>query len=189
MNFNEDSRVKLPALLTLTRLGFDYLSLKNSHKIDEEGFALNNQADPLAATKNQDKKVAFKDSKDRLKSQEGICADNKNSHKINSQTNIFIEIFAQSIAKINPHATQDEINTLLNELDKRLDYDDLGQSFYEYLIKTQGLNSTKQTNTSPHHSQPTPTRMNTASTIHTPPPQPPSFTTPPPPPLKNSRKA
>ena len=30
MAFNEDSRVKLPALLHLTRLGYKYLSLKNA---------------------------------------------------------------------------------------------------------------------------------------------------------------
>lgn len=29
--FNEDSRVKIPALLHLTRLGYTYLSLKNAH--------------------------------------------------------------------------------------------------------------------------------------------------------------
>jgi type I restriction enzyme R subunit len=29
MAFNEDSRVKIPALLHLTRLGFSYLSLKD----------------------------------------------------------------------------------------------------------------------------------------------------------------
>ena len=30
--FNEDSRVKIPALLHLTRLGYDYLSLKEAHR-------------------------------------------------------------------------------------------------------------------------------------------------------------
>jgi hypothetical protein len=30
MAFNEDSRVKIPALLHLTRLGYKYLSLKNA---------------------------------------------------------------------------------------------------------------------------------------------------------------
>ena len=29
--FNEDSRVKIPALLHLTRLGYTYISLKHSH--------------------------------------------------------------------------------------------------------------------------------------------------------------
>ena len=30
MKFNEDSRVKIPSILHLTRLGFDYLPLKNA---------------------------------------------------------------------------------------------------------------------------------------------------------------
>lgn len=30
MKFNEDSRVKLPAILTLTRMGYDYISLKDA---------------------------------------------------------------------------------------------------------------------------------------------------------------
>ena len=32
MAFNEDCRVKIPAILHLTRLGFSYLSLKNSKR-------------------------------------------------------------------------------------------------------------------------------------------------------------
>lgn len=35
MAFNEDTRVKIPAILTLTRLGYKYLSLKGAD-IDEE---------------------------------------------------------------------------------------------------------------------------------------------------------
>jgi type I restriction enzyme R subunit len=35
MSFNENTRVKIPAILTLTRLGYDYLSLKNQ-KWDEK---------------------------------------------------------------------------------------------------------------------------------------------------------
>ena len=30
MKFNEDSRVKIPAIIHLTRLGYDYISLKNN---------------------------------------------------------------------------------------------------------------------------------------------------------------
>ena len=51
-DFNENSRVKIPALLHLMRLGYDYLSLKNA-RWDEE-------------------------------------------------TNIFTDIFKESIARINP---------------------------------------------------------------------------------------
>lgn len=34
MTFNEDTRVKIPAILTLTRLGYQYISLKNRTDID-----------------------------------------------------------------------------------------------------------------------------------------------------------
>lgn len=30
MKFNEDSRVKIPSILHLTRLGYEYISLKNT---------------------------------------------------------------------------------------------------------------------------------------------------------------
>lgn len=36
MTFNEDTRVKIPAILTLTRLGYDYISLKGRDDIDQE---------------------------------------------------------------------------------------------------------------------------------------------------------
>ena len=59
MAFNEDTRVKIPAILTLTRLGYKYLSLKGAN-IDEE-------------------------------------------------TNIFLDIFAESIKKINSDVSDDDI--------------------------------------------------------------------------------
>ena len=36
MTFNEDTRVKIPTILHLTRLGYAYLSLKSNPKRDEE---------------------------------------------------------------------------------------------------------------------------------------------------------
>ena len=59
MKFNEDSRVKIPAILHLTRLGYTYLSLKEN-KWDES-------------------------------------------------TNIFTDIFQQSISRINPELSNDDI--------------------------------------------------------------------------------
>ncbi|GHT68823.1 hypothetical protein FACS1894110_17200 [Spirochaetia bacterium] len=35
-DFNEDTRVKIPAILTLTRLGYGYLSLKGRADIDTQ---------------------------------------------------------------------------------------------------------------------------------------------------------
>ncbi len=90
MKFNEDSRVKIPSILHLTRLGYDYLSLKD-HPVRDES------------------------------------------------TNIFTDIFKQSIAKINPASEEHEINRLLEDVNLSLDNDDLGKAFYEKLTETSGI--------------------------------------------------
>lgn len=94
MTFNEDSRVKIPALLTLKRLGFHYFSLKT----------LPNDKNYLSLE--------------------------------NPQNYIFADIFTQSIAKINPNATANDIQSTLQELLLELDFDDLGYAFYERLTNT-----------------------------------------------------
>ena len=88
-HFNEDSRVKIPAILHLTRLGYSYLSLRNV--------------------------------------------------KWDATTNIFPDLFCSSIAAINPSATSDDINRLLQEITLLLDNEDLGKAFYERLTKSSGL--------------------------------------------------
>ena len=88
MTFNEDSRVKLPSVLHLYRLGYQYLSLKNT-VWDET-------------------------------------------------TNIFTDIFAKSIAQINPHIEEGDIDRLLGEIRFALDNEDLGKTFYESLIDQSG---------------------------------------------------
>jgi type I restriction enzyme, R subunit len=89
MAFNEDSRVKIPAILHLTRLGYSYLSLKGA-KWDES-------------------------------------------------TNIFPELFHTSIAAINPEASPDDIDRLLQEISLLLENEDLGKAFYERLTRSFGL--------------------------------------------------
>jgi type I restriction enzyme R subunit len=85
----EDTRVKIPAILHLTRLGYSYLSLK------------------------------------------GATWD--------IATNIFPELFHESIAAINPAASDDDINRLLQEITLLLDNEDLGKAFYDRLTKSTGL--------------------------------------------------
>ncbi|CAL2105658.1 type I restriction enzyme, R subunit [Tenacibaculum sp. 190524A02b] len=89
MVFNEDSRVKLPAILHLTQLGYTYISLK--------------------------KAVWDKD------------------------TNIFTDIFKESITKINKDVDEKEINRLYQEVSLLLDNEDLGKTFYEQLTKRSGI--------------------------------------------------
>ncbi len=88
MKFNEDSRVKIPAILHLTRLGYAYLSLKDN-KWDES-------------------------------------------------TNIFTDVFRESIGRINPDLSIDEISRLHSELSLTLENEDLGKAFYEDLISQSG---------------------------------------------------
>jgi type I restriction enzyme R subunit len=87
--FNEDSRVKIPAILHLCRLGYDYISLKNA---------------------NWD-----------------------------AETNIFPEIFAESVTRINPELDPDQIARLLQDLTLLLDNEDLGKAFYDKLTSESGI--------------------------------------------------
>ena len=85
---NENFRVKIPAVLHLMRLGYDYLSLKNE---------------------NWDK-----------------------------QTNIFPDIFIESLCRINPDLLPDDACRLLADIHLELDNEDLGQKFYERLTNQSG---------------------------------------------------
>ncbi len=89
MMFTEDSRVKIPCILHLARLGYQYLSLKKATW--DEG------------------------------------------------TNIFPEIFRESIDRINPGIKSDEIERLLDDVKLTLDNEDLGKAFYEKLTDRSGL--------------------------------------------------
>ena len=83
MAFNENTRVKIPAILHLCRLGYSYLSLAKTTR-DEN-------------------------------------------------TNIFTDIFNESIARINPEIEPEEIKKAFDEVSLALDYEDLGQEFYKKL--------------------------------------------------------
>ncbi|MDD2823142.1 MAG: DEAD/DEAH box helicase family protein [Candidatus Daviesbacteria bacterium] len=89
MAFNENTRVKIPAILHLCRLGYGYISLTNT-KRDES-------------------------------------------------SNIFIDIFNDSISKINPDIEPTEIKKLYENVLLSLGNEDLGKSFYELLTSTSGL--------------------------------------------------
>ena len=87
--FNEDSRVKIPSILHLCRLGYKYLSLKGP--------------------------------------------------KYNSDTNIFTDIFKESIIEINDDLEEEDADRLLQETSLLLDNEDLGKAFYEKLISNSGV--------------------------------------------------
>jgi len=86
---NEDTRVKIPTILHLTRLGYKYLSLKDST----------------------------------------WCTD----------TNIFPDIFKESIKRINPDVDVSDIERYLADLKQDLDNHDLGRAFYEKITNRSGI--------------------------------------------------
>ena len=90
MKFNEDSRVKIPSILHLMRLGYKYLSLK-------------------------DPSVTWDES-----------------------TNIFTDIFHQSIKRINPTLTDMEAKQQFDDVSLSLENEDLGSAFYEKLTTKSG---------------------------------------------------
>ena len=90
MKFNEDSRVKIPTILHLMRLGYQYLSLK-------------------------DVSITWDKS-----------------------TNIFTDIFHQSIKRINPTITDSDARQFYDDVSLCLENEDLGKAFYEKLTDRSG---------------------------------------------------
>ena len=82
--FDENSRVKIPAIIHLVKLGYNYLSKKNN--------------------------------------------------KYDSETNIFKDIFNESIKKINKGIDDEGLNKIYDKISSSLKNDDLGEEFYKILI-------------------------------------------------------
>ena len=89
VSFNENTRVKIPAILHLCRLGYGYLSL------------------------------------------------NRANH--DESTNIFTDLFSESIQRINPDLNNGDIKRIFEDVSLALDNEDLGQAFYKMLISNSGI--------------------------------------------------
>ena len=89
MSFNENTRVKIPAILHLCRLGYDYLPL--SRAVRDES------------------------------------------------TNIFTDIFEESILRINPGIEQSDVKKTYENISLALDNEDLGKAFSDMLNATSGI--------------------------------------------------
>ncbi|MFP6276842.1 type I restriction endonuclease [Helicobacter pylori] len=85
MPYNEITRVQIPALMHLAKLGYNFISQKNKPNLD-------------------------------------------------TATNILTDSFTQAFEHSNPTKNAKDV---LAEIKKRLNYDDLGKSFYEYLLKSE----------------------------------------------------
>lgn len=60
----------------------------------------------------------------------------KNKPNLDTATNILTDSFTQAFNQLNPNPTKNA-KDVLAEMKKRLNYDDLGKSFYEYLPKSE----------------------------------------------------
>ncbi|WRA45477.1 type I restriction endonuclease subunit R [Helicobacter pylori] len=58
----------------------------------------------------------------------------KDEPKLDTATNILIDSFTQAFERLNPTKNAQDS---LTEIKKRLNYDDLGKRFYEYLLKSE----------------------------------------------------
>ena len=88
MAFNENSRVKIPAILHLCRLGYEYLSLKGA--------------------------------------------------KWDISTNIFVDVFKESVKKLNPELSIGDVDRFYDEVALCLENEDLGKAFFEKLTNRSG---------------------------------------------------
>lgn len=89
MSFNENSRVKIPAILHLCRLGYEYLSLKGT--------------------------------------------------KWDLNTNIFVDVFKESVKKLNPELSIGDVDRFYDEVALCLENEDLGKAFYDKLTNRSGI--------------------------------------------------
>ncbi|WP_100979008.1 type I restriction endonuclease [Helicobacter pylori] len=85
MPYNEITRVQIPALMHLAKLGYNFISQKDKPNLD-------------------------------------------------TATNILTDSFTQAFERLNPNKNAKDV---LAEIKKRLNYDDLGKRFYEYLLKSE----------------------------------------------------
>ncbi|WGH06843.1 type I restriction endonuclease subunit R [Helicobacter pylori] len=85
MPHNEITRVQVPALMHLAKLGYDFIPTNSKPNLD-------------------------------------------------TATNILIDSFTQAFKRLNPTKNAKDS---LDEMKKRLNYNDLGKSFYEYLLKSE----------------------------------------------------
>ncbi len=88
MPYNEITRVQIPALMHLAKLGYGFIPTNSK----------------------------------------------ENKPNLDTDTNILIDSFTEAFERLNP--TKNAKDSLA-EMKKRLNYDDLGKSFYEYLLKSE----------------------------------------------------
>lgn len=139
LKFNEDSRVKIPALLTLSKLGFEYLSLKDFTKSLFTPDKPKSPPPQISQDKSHDNTSAQSQNPTQPQNFIKDSFANATLNLANPQSYIFAPLFHQAISTLNPHATPSEIQALLRDILLMLDYDDLGRAFYHRLTSQRGI--------------------------------------------------
>jgi type I restriction enzyme R subunit len=126
MAFNENTRVKIPAILHLTRLGYEYVSLKNA-VWDEDT--------------NIFTEIFFK-SINRINSVQNSSHSTFPNTVVDYKVVIDKENMAAELGVVGGiYHDSKSIDTqkLINELKDLLDYEDLGRAFYKRLVADSGV--------------------------------------------------
>ena len=126
MAFNENTRVKIPAILHLTRFGYEYVSLKNA--VWDENTNIFTEI--------------FEKSINRINpSYKKTTPKTKSNNKDYKNDDTFENIAADSatLNKVDPYESFIDTQRIINELKDLLDYEDLGRAFYRRLMSSTGI--------------------------------------------------
>jgi type I restriction enzyme R subunit len=126
MAFNENTRVKIPAILHLTQLGYEYVSLKDAKwDINTNIFTDIFRESILRINAEPDFNRMEAEKQRRLK-----------RLGIDEQPRTVPE---RSYFYNDANITEKDITNTLSELKELLDYEDLGRAFYNRLVSTMGI--------------------------------------------------
>jgi len=125
MAFNENTRVKIPAILHLTRLGYKYVSLKDANWDKDTNIFTEIFTKSINRINSNEKslKLSVQDSDDFYPpdtNYDGMVAESTHH------------------AKTNRSKKAIDFQKLVDNLKELLDYDDLGRAFYNRLISDSG---------------------------------------------------
>ena len=145
MAFNENTRVKIPAILHLTQSGYEYVSLKNAvWDSDTNIFTDIFRESILRINAKPESRRRIMPGANKRKS--GITHFSPNEYSETDAENDPPSIAAESVSRrcntddtYNADISRDDISNLLIDLKNLLDYEDLGRAFYNRLVSATGI--------------------------------------------------
>ena len=133
MVFNENTRVKIPAILHLTQLGYEYVSLKNA-KIDLDTNIFTDIFTEsilrINAMPNTPDDVATAKEKTSSETSEYAYEMGELSYMVAEDAPAYC---------VDRNITEEDVSRLLLELKDLLDYQDLGKAFYKRMLSMTGI--------------------------------------------------